>query len=115
MHCPDLLEPIKNLETGCKNFDNIQYPWKYRTDFSKLGSNSENIILKKIDRIKEALDDRQNLIQQSSIDNQKLLLKSVQELDSILDMFLNIEYGNINFDAQEYPWVCNYRQLGKVL
>ncbi len=43
---PELLEPIKNLESGCKNFDNIQYPWKHRTDFSKLGSNNENIIIK---------------------------------------------------------------------
>jgi hypothetical protein len=39
---PSLLTTIKNLENDYRTFDNPEYPWKNRTDFSKLNSSDEN-------------------------------------------------------------------------
>jgi very-short-patch-repair endonuclease len=100
----DLIGTIKNLESDCRNFDNSQYPWKHRADFSKLGSSDENSILKIIDNIKQTLDEREGLIQTSNIESQQTLLESLQELGSILEMFLNNERGYKVFDSREFPW-----------
>jgi Protein of unknown function (DUF4011)/AAA domain len=56
---PSLSTTIKNLENDCRAFDNPGYPWKYRTDFSKLNFSDKNDILRIIDSTKQLLDERQ--------------------------------------------------------
>jgi hypothetical protein len=55
---------------------------------------------------KQLLDERQVLIQTNNKENQQTLLKSLGELDSILEMFMNNEEGYNNFDSPKHPWAC---------
>jgi hypothetical protein len=107
---PSLLTTIKNLENDCRAFDNPGYTWKHRTDFSKLSSSDKNDILQIIDSTKQLLDERHGLIQTNNKENQQTLLKSLGELDSILEMFINNEEGYNNFDS---PWL-QYRKIAKL-
>jgi superfamily I DNA and/or RNA helicase/very-short-patch-repair endonuclease len=111
---PSLSTTIKNLENDCRVFDNPEYPWKYRTDFSKLNFSDKNDILRIIDSTKQLLDERQGLIQTNNKENQQTLLKSLGELDSILEMFINNEEGYNNFDSPKHPWACrqSFSSLG---
>jgi very-short-patch-repair endonuclease len=111
---PSLSTTIKNLENDCRAFDNPEYVWKYRTDFSKLNFSDKNDILRIIDSTKQLLDERQGLIQTNNKENQQTLLKSLGELDSILEMFINNEEGYNNFDSPKHPWACrqSFSSLG---
>jgi hypothetical protein len=54
---------MRNLEPGCRKFDMLDnYPWAYRTDFSKLSFADKNKLERLIDDISNILDERDTTI-----------------------------------------------------
>ena len=101
----EILQTIKNLESGCRKFDMLDhYPWIARTDFSKLSLSDKNNLERLIDEISIFLNERDTSILTYNKDDQQILLESLKELSTILSMFSNLEIGFRKYDNPQYAW-----------
>jgi hypothetical protein len=79
---PRLLETIRDLEHGCKTFDDPNFPWASRKNFSNLDLNDKHKATKTLDQIIE-LSKKQEAIFVPNSSDQKALVSSIDSLGDL--------------------------------